>query len=150
VPQSLASVLIHLVFSTKNRQPLITPEIEVELYPYMASVFRACDSPSLTGNGTADHVHWLFSLARTQTLAAVVEEVKKRSSKWLKSKGPDLAHFQWQAGYGAFSVGASMVPAVSAYIARQKDHHRTTTSQDEFRSLLKRYGIDFDERYVWD
>ena len=150
MPQSLASVLVHLVFSTKNREPLLTPEVEPELYPYMASVFRACKSPSLTGNGTADHVHWLFSLARTQTIADVVEEVKKRSSKWLKSKSPDFAHFQWQAGYGAFSIGASLAPAVSAYIARQKDHHRTTTFQDEFRSLLKRYGIDFDERYIWD
>ena len=150
MPQSLASILVHLIFSTKNRQPLITPEIEVELYPYMASVFRACDSPSLTGNGTADHVHRLFSLARTQTVATVVEEVKQRSSKWLKSKGPNFAHFQWQAGYGAFSVGASMVPTVSAYIPGQKDHHQTTTFQDEFRSLLRRYGIDFDERYVWD
>ena len=150
MPQSLASVLIHLVFSTKHRHPLITPDIEVELYPYMATVFRACDSPSLTGNGTADHVHWLFSLARTRTIADVVEEVKKRSSKWLKTKGADLAHFQWQAGYGAFSIGASMVSGVTAYIARQKDHHRTTTFQDEFRSLLTRYGIDFDERYVWD
>jgi REP element-mobilizing transposase RayT len=150
VPQSLASVLIHLVFSTKHRQPLITPAVEGELYPYMASVFRACDSPSLTGNGTADHVHWLFSLSRTHTIAAVVEEVKKRSSKWLKTKGTDLAQFQWQAGYGAFSIGASMVPAVTAYIARQKEHHRTTTFQDEVRSLLTRYGIAFDERYVWD
>ena len=116
----------------------------------MASVFRACESPSLTGNGTADHVHWLFALARTWTVADVVEEVKKRSSKWLKSKGPEFAHFQWQAGYGAFSIGASMVPAVTGYITRQKDHHRTITFQDEFRSLLRRYGIDFDERYVWD
>ncbi len=150
MPQSLASILIHLVFSTKHREPLITPEVEVELYPYMATVFRACDSPSLAGNGTADHVHWLFRLARTRTVAEVVEEVKKRSSKWLKSKGTHLAHFQWQAGYGAFSVGASMVPAVTAYIARQKDHHRTAAFQDEFRTLLARYGIDFDERYVWD
>jgi REP element-mobilizing transposase RayT len=150
VPQSLAAVLVHLVFSTKHRQPLIAPAVEDELYPYMASVFRACDSPSLTGNGTADHVHWLFSLSRTHTIAAVVEEVKKRSSKWLKTKGTDFAHFQWQAGYGAFSVGASMVPAATVYIARQKEHHRTTTFQDELRSLLTRYGIAFDERYVWD
>jgi REP element-mobilizing transposase RayT len=116
----------------------------------MASVFRACDSPSLAGNGTADHVHWLFTLSRTQTIASVVEEVKKRSSKWIKSKSTDFAHFQWQAGYGAFSIGASMLPAVTTYIERQKEHHRTRTFQDEFRSLLRRYGIVFDERYVWD
>jgi hypothetical protein len=85
-----------------------------------------------------------------QKWPTVVEEVKKPSSKWLKSKGPGFGHFQWQAGYGAFSVGASMVPAVAAYIARQKGHHRTTTFQDEFRSLLKHYGIDFEERSVWD
>ena len=150
MPQSLASVLVHLVFSTKHRQPLIAPEVEPELYPYMATVFRSCDSPSLAGNGTADHVHWLFSLARTATVAAVVEAVKTSSSKWLKTKGGDLAHFQWQADYGAFSVGASMVPDVKAYIARQKEHHREATFQDEYRALLSRYGIAFDERYVWD
>jgi REP element-mobilizing transposase RayT len=148
--QSLASVLVHLVFSTKNREPLLTPDVEPELYPYMATVFREYGCPSLTGNGTADHTHWLFALSRTVTIADVVEEVKKSSSKWLKSKSPALAAFQWQAGYGAFSIGASNVAALTAYIANQKEHHRRRSFQDEFRTLLNRYGVAYDERYVWD
>src|SRR5437773_132412 len=107
--QSLASLLVHLVFSTKNREPWITPELETELHPYLATVCREMDSPSLTINSTADHVHILFSMGRTVALCDVVEEVKKRSSKWAKTKGPEFAQFQWQAGYGAFSIGESMV-----------------------------------------
>jgi REP element-mobilizing transposase RayT len=150
VPQSLAAVYVHLVFSTKNREPLITPDVEIELYPYMASVFRAVGCPTQAGNGTADHCHWLFRLGRTVTLADVVEEVKKQSSRWLKTKGESFRHFAWQAGYGAFSVSASNLPAVGGYIAQQKDHHRTLSYQDEVRTLLRRYGVDFDERYLWD
>jgi REP element-mobilizing transposase RayT len=150
MPQSLCSVLVHLIFSTKHRQPLITAELEQELYPYMATVLRECDSPALIINGTVDHVHILLSLARTQTIADVVEEVKKRSSKWAKSKGNEFAEFQWQAGYGAFSIGESMVEAVRRYISKQKEHHRRQSYQDEFREFLAKYRIEYDERYVWD
>ena len=150
MPQSLSSVLVHLVFSTKRRQPLIDPAIETELHPYFATVFRACDSPSLTINGTADHVHALFVLARTERLCDVVEEVKKRSSKWIKTKGAAYAGFEWQAGYGAFSIGQSNVDALKRYIANQKQHHRKMTYQDELRKLLAKYRVEYDERYVWD
>ena len=136
MPQSLSSILVHLVFSTKHHQPFITPEFERELYPYMATVLKECHSPALTINGTADHVHILFSLGRTVTLADVVEEVKKRSSKWAKTKGKSFARFQWQAGYGAFSIGESMVAAVRRYIAKQKEHHRRRSFQDEFREFF--------------
>ena len=150
MPQSLSSVLVHLVFSTKNRQPFINPAIETELHPYLATIFRACDSPSLTINGTEDHIHALFALARTERLCDVVEEIKKRSSKWIKTKQADFNEFQWQAGYGAFSIGQSNVEALKRYIADQKQHHGKKTYQDEFRELLAKYGVEYDERYVWD
>jgi putative transposase len=148
--QSLASILIHLIYSTKNREPWLTPAIDPELYAYQATVFQAMHSPALLINGTADHVHALFLLGRTVALCDVVEEVKKSSSKWLKTEEPTLAGFAWQAGYGAFSLGESGVPAARLYIERQKEHHRVRTFQEEFRAFLRKYRIDYDERYVWD
>lgn len=150
MPQSLSSVLIHLVFSTKNREPFMTADVEKELHPYMATIFREHDSPSLIIDGTSNHVHALFVLGRTIALAKVVEEVKTGSSKWLKTKGREFRDFHWQRGYGAFSIGQSSVAEVKRYIRNQKEHHRRVTFEDEYRKFLKRYEIDFDERYVWD
>lgn len=150
MPQSLSSILIHLVFSTKNREPFITRTIEPELHPYMATVFRALKSPSLAIDGTADHVHILFSVGRVISVADMVEEVKTESSKWIKTKGLEFRNFHWQAGYGAFSIGQSSVSALKRYIRSQKPHHRRVTFQDEYRKFLKRYEIPYDERYVWD
>jgi REP element-mobilizing transposase RayT len=150
VPQSLASVLVHLVFSTKNRVPLISELVEPELYAYLGDIFRAHKSPLLDGNGTADHVHLLFSLARTIAIADLVEEVKKGSSKWLKTKGGPLAGFSWQNGYGAFSVSHGDTEGIRAYSANQKEHHRSRTFQEEYRDFLDRHGIPYDERYLWD
>ena len=150
MPQSLSAILIHLVFSTKNREPFITPTIETELHPYMAKVFRELKSPSLTIDGTSDHVHILFSLGRVIKLADLVEEVKTESSKWIKTKGREFRNFHWQRGYGAFSIGQSNVAALKRYIRNQKQHHRRVTFQDEYRKFLKAYGIEYDERYVWD
>ena len=110
--QSLSSFLVHLVFATKNREPFITAEIEPQLHAYLATVLRECDSPALLINGTTDHVHVLCSLSRKTALADLVEEVKKRSSKWIKTKGGGYKTFQWQAGYGAFSIGRSNVEAL--------------------------------------
>ena len=150
MPQSLSSILIHLVFSTKNREPFIQPTIEKELHPYMAKIFRALKSPSLAIDGTADLVHILFSLSRVIKIADLVQEVKTESSKWIKTKGPEFKNFHWQNGYGAFSIGQSQVAILKRYIARQKVHHQRVTFQDEYRKFLKSYGIDYDERYVWD
>ena len=150
MPQSLSSILVHLVFSTKNREPFITPAIEAELHPYMASIFRALKSPSLTIDGTSDHIHILFSLGRIITVADLVEEVKTGSSKWIKTKAPEFRNFHWQKGYGAFSIGESNVAALKLYIGSQKQHHKRITFQDEYRKFLKSYGLDYDERYVWD
>jgi REP element-mobilizing transposase RayT len=148
--QSLASVLVHLVFSTKYREPLITEAVERDLYSYIGGTLRGLKSPMLAGNGTEDHVHILFSLARTISIADLVEEVKTSSSKWIKEKGPSFSNFHWQGGYGAFSVSESGVQAVKTYIANQKVHHKKRNFQDEFRLFLERYRIPYDERYVWD
>lgn len=150
MPQSLSSILIHLVFSMTLREPFINCDIEPELHAYLSIVFRECNSPSLLIGGTTDHIHALFALHRTWTVADVVKEIKKSSSKWIKTKGGEFRGFQWQAGYGAFSIGASNITALKRYIATQKEHHRRQTFQDEYRVLLKRYGIDYDEQYVWD
>ena len=150
MPQSLSSILIHLIFSTKNREQFITPEIEAELYAYMASIFKALKSPALIINGASDHVHSLFALSRVLTVAELVEEVKTESSKWIKHKGREFQNFYWQNGYGAFSIGQSQVPTVKRYIGRQKQHHRRVTFQDEYRKFLKAYEMEYDERYVWD
>ena len=116
----------------------------------MASIFRELKSPSLAIDGTSDHLHTLFCLSRVIKIADLVEEVKTGSSKWIKTKGAKFRNFHWQNGYGAFSIGQSQVPALRRYIARQKVHHRQVTFQDEYRKFLKSYGVDYDERYVWD
>ena len=116
----------------------------------MAKIFRELKSPSLTIGGTDDHVHILFSLGRTIEVADLVQEVKTESSKWIKTKGQEFQNFHWQRGYGAFSIGQSEVAALKRYIAGQRIHHQRVTFQDEYRKFLKSYGIDYDERYVWD
>jgi REP element-mobilizing transposase RayT len=150
MPQSLSSILIHLIFSTKNREPLLSPEIDAELYPYIASIFKAMKSPALIIDGASDHLHTLFSLSRVVTIADLVEEVKTESSKWIKTKGQEFRNFHWQNGYGAFSISQSEVATVKRYIRRQKVHHRRVTFQDEYRRFLAAYEVEYDERYVWD
>lgn len=146
--QSLAKVLIHLIFSTKNREPIIHPDVRLALHAYLAGTLQNLQCPSLQVGGTSDHVHTLFSLARTRALADVAEELKKSSSKWMKQRG--VSRFAWQAGYGAFSVSESQVRQVVRYISAQDVHHQTMTFQDELRRFLGRYGLVYDERYLWD
>ena len=148
--QSLSSLLVHLVFSTKHRAPIIHAEIESELHAYLATVFHECQCPSIKVGGTSDHIHALFSLHRTWSLANIAEEVKKRSSKWIKTKGDGYRDFQWQTGYGAFSVSQSAIASVRKYIANQRTHHQDRDFQDELRLLFTKHQIDFDERYLWD
>jgi len=150
MPQSLSVVLVHLVFSTKNREPLIHPDVQTELYAFLGGTARDCGCPMLDRGGTEDHIHLLCSLSRTITIANLVEELKTRSSKWLKTKGPAYAGFHWQSGYGVFSIGRSQEAVVKKYIAGQAEHHRKFSFQDEFRLLLRKYGVEYDERYVWD
>lgn len=134
----------------KDRRPLITPAICDELNAYISGILKQVDSPSIQVNCVADHVHILCSLSRTRSLADVAEEVKKGSSKWIKTKGPEFRAFYWQAGYGAFSVSQSNAAAVREYIVGQEDHHRKMSFQDELRGLLNRHRVEYDERHLWD
>ena len=150
MPQSLAKNLIHLVFSTKRREPLLDEPVWEPLYGHAVGVLREVDSPSLAIGAWFDHMHVLFALSRTHTLADVVMHLKRATSMWVKTQGPRYRSFYWQNGYGAFSIGQSAVDGVKTYIASQAEHHREQDFQAEFRGLLRRYEIDFDERYVWD
>ena len=120
------------------------------MHPYLAGTLDKIDCPSLRVGGVADHVHLFFGLARTRTVAEVVEAVKTSSSKWIKTKGPEFSGFRWQSGYGAFSTSQSDADTVVNYVANQESHHRKMTFQDEYRKLLERYRINYDETYVWD
>ncbi len=150
MPQSLARVLVHIIFSTKNRARFIKPEIEKELFAYQATVLRECGSPALIINGTEDHVHVLCSLSRTMAICDLLQEVKKRSSKWIKTKGREYREFAWQSGYGVFSIGESGVARAERYVTEQKEHHRKRSFQEEYRAILRQYKVEYDERYVWD
>ena len=141
---------MHLVYSTKHREPWIDEEHLSSLFAYQAGIFAEWESPAVAIGGVEDHVHALFCLSKNHPLKKVVEEVKKGSSKWMKSDGRKLPQFCWQAGYAAFSVSQSNVAAVTRYIEGQKEHHRRVSFQDEVRALFKRHEIEFDERYVWD
>lgn len=150
MPQSLVSNLVHLVYSTKGRRPWI-PEIHREgLWAYQSGIFSQWESPALIIGGVEDHVHALFSLSKNFALKKVVEEVKKGSSKWMKTDGPRNGLFYWQGGYAAFSVSSSNVDKVRSYIANQAEHHQKMTFQEELRLLFERHGVEYDERYVWD
>jgi len=150
MPQSLSRILVHLIFSTKNRAPVLTREMRPELHAYLVGVLFNIDCPALQIGGMEDHVHLLFGLARTRTMAEVVEITKTSSSKWLKTKSQSLKDFHWQSGYGAFSVSQSAAESVISYIRDQDEHHRTMTFQEEYRRFLDRYQVVYDERYVWD
>jgi len=149
MPQSLSQVMIHLVFSTKNREPFINQTIQDRLHGYILGILGQMKCPSIQTGGVADHVHILFVLGRTTTQAEVVEEVKKSLSKWMKADG-GVPNFSWQKGYGVFPVSESHREKVIDYIKNQEEHHRTITFQEEYRKLLEKYRIPFDEKYVWD
>ena len=151
MPQSLAKILLHTVFSTKDRRPFLRDAtLRGELHCYLGGILLHHECQPMLVGGVEDHVHILSTLARTGTVAELVKEVKRGSSLWLKTRNPDLHDFAWQNGYGVFSIGFSQVDAVREYIAGQEEHHRQTSFQEEFRAFLKRYEIEYDERYVWD
>ena len=151
MPQSLAKILVHTIFSTKDRRPFLCDKaLREELHHYLGGILTRLDCQLLIVGGVEDHVHLLSTLSRTCTAADMVKEVKRGSSTWLKTKAPSMADFSWQNGYGIFSVGGSQEPAVRRYIAGQAEHHKTVSFQDEFRTFLDRYKISYDEQYVWD
>ena len=150
MPQSLSHVIIHVIFSTKERRPFLDPDTRPKLHAYLATVARNAGCEAYRVGGVADHVHLAIRLSRTLPIADLVQDLKTSSSKWLKTQSSDLAEFAWQRGYGCFSVGPSDLDALRAYIDGQEEHHQTRTFQDEFRMFLKKYGVEYDEAYVWD
>ena len=149
MPQSLSKVFLHVVFSTKDRLPHLKKTLQSELHAYLAILVRDCDAEAYRVGGTEDHVHLAVTLPRTLTQADLVQQLKTASTHWLKRE-KKLSSFAWQRGYGIFSIGKSQLPALVRYIEGQEEHHRRETFQDEFRTLLKRYEVAFDEQYVWD
>lgn len=143
---TLTRLLIHIVFSTKQREALIEPGVEADLYAYIGGICRNMDSPLLAINGTMDHVHMMVSMSKNIALADLLLNVKRDSSKWMHDR---VNRFAWQSGYFAFSIGESGVTALERYIARQKDHHRDVLFVDEVRSFLRKYGVAWDEEHVW-
>lgn len=150
MPQSLARLYIHLVFSTKYRQPFLTDAIRDCLHAYMATVMDQSGCQTLLINSIEDHIHILFELSRTLAVSQVVEKVKTASSRWIKTQGEEWSGFAWQAGYGAFTVSASNVQAVRHYVENQREHHRLQSFQNEYRAFLDKHGLAYNERYIWD
>ena len=148
--QSLVKNYVHIVFSTKYRQPLIQPPYEAELHGYLGGICKNLECHPIQIGGYTDHIHILCMLSKKIALMKLLEELKSHSSKWVKTLDASLNTFYWQDGYGAFSVNPAEVEKVIAYIANQHGHHSRKTYQDEYRAILKKYDIAYDERYVWD
>ena len=151
MPQSLSQVWLHIIFSTKNREPLLPDkQVREKVHAYLAGIWNQMKSPALIVGGIEDHVHILCNQSKNVALKDLIQKVKQDSSKWVKRQWPDLNHFYWQQGYGAFSVSPPHLDKVRHYIATQEEHHRKVGFQGEFRSFLERYQVPYDERYVWD
>ncbi len=149
MPQSIVKILVHIVFSTKNRANLISAEIEDDLYGYIHGIIENNQAKLITANGTSNHSHFLVSLGRND-VNGLIGDVKRNSSLWIKKQGSQFRDFYWQRGYGAFSIGQSQVSDVTKYIRDQKEHHGRQTYEDEFRALCRKYRVEYDERYCWD
>ena len=151
MPQSLVQIYVHLVFSTKDRKPFLKDRgLRDQMQAYLAGTCKNLKSPAVIIGGVEDHVHVLCRLGKTIDISDLVRDLKRESSKWIKTQQPSLDKFHWQKGYGAFSLSSSHVEALTKYIANQEEHHKTESFQDEFRRLCTKYGLPIDERYVWD
>ena len=150
MPQSLAKVYLHWIFSTKNRQPFLKKKsVRDEVHSILGGIAKRLDCSPIIVGGIEDHVHMLTTLSRTLNISEAIKEFKRASNHWIGENRP-IANFKWQAGYGVFSVSHSQLEIVKRYIENQEAHHRKQTFQDELRELLRRHEIEFDERYVWD
>ena len=150
MPQSLSKVLLHIIFSTKNREPWLDQDVRPRMHAYLATICRDVDADFARVGGVADHVHIVTTLPRTLSQAQLIERIKKTSSKWIKGVNARYCGFFWQRGYGLFSVSPSQLDSVVEYVVKQQEHHRKRTFQEEYRELLRKHGVDFDERYIWD
>ena len=148
--QSLSKVYVHITFSTKNRHNLITESIQESLFSYIGGICKGMECNPIRVGGHKNHIHVLCLLSKKVTQIKLLEEVKKQSSKWIKTQDNSFRSFYWQDGYGIFSVNPSEIDEVAAYINNQKEHHKKVNFKDEFRTFLKKYEVDYDEKYVWD
>jgi len=148
--QTLTSLLVQLVFSTKNRERLITREVEPDLFAYIGGILRNNQSRLLDAGGDSDHVHLLVSQSKNIALSNLLKDVKGDSSAWIKTQGRDFRNFHWQDGYGAFSFGKRDLPDLQRYVANQKEHHKKWTFKEELIYILEENGIEYDERYLWN
>jgi REP element-mobilizing transposase RayT len=149
MPHSFVSSLHHVVFSTKERRRSLSPDLQQRLWPYLGGIAREHGMKAIAVGGIEDHVHILLSLPSTLAIAKAVQLIKGASSIWIHATFPEHRNVYWQEGYGAFSVGVSQIDDTVRYILNQAEHHRTVSFQDEFRAILRRHGIEFDERYIW-
>ena len=147
MPESLVKILVHVVWSTKDRIRMIPADLEPQLFGYISGIIRSNSGRMIIAGCDADHVHILISIGRSD-ISKLGGDIKRETSKWMKEQG--VAKFYWQRGYGAFSIGQSQVVNVSGYIRSQKEHHKRQTFQDEFRALCQKYEVEIDERYCWD
>jgi REP element-mobilizing transposase RayT len=150
MPQSLSKIILHAIFSTRNREPWLDSDVRPRVHAYLATICRDLGTELVRVGGVADHVHIVATLPRTLSQAQFIEQIKKVSSKWIKAVDVRYRGFFWQRGYGAFSVSPSQLSPVLEYINKQQEHHRTRTFEEEYCELLRKHGLDFDERYVWD
>jgi REP element-mobilizing transposase RayT len=148
--QSLSRILLHVVFSTKQRQPWIDDSLRPRLHAYLAGACRQVGSEAYRVGGTEDHIHIACMLPRTVTASKLMTEIKASSSAWVKKECSKLSLFAWQAGYGVFSLGQSQLPALLRYIDNQRDHHRSRTFQEEMREIVRRYQAEHNEEHMWD
>ncbi|MBN2603417.1 MAG: IS200/IS605 family transposase [Candidatus Thermoplasmatota archaeon] len=148
--QSLSNVLTHIVFSTKKRQSWLHKEICKELYPYINTILKnnACHVYQI--GGMTDHIHIVCALGKTISISKLIEEIKKSTSKWIKTKDKKFADFYWQNGYGIFSISTTHLQALKFYVANQEKHHKTKSFQDEFIRLLQKNDIAYNAQYLWD
>jgi putative transposase len=149
--QSLSRVLIHTIFSTKNRFPFFTnPDVQNRMHAYLARVYNEHGSPAIEVGGTEDHVHILCLLSRNHPISEIVKRAKANSSSWAKTLGSRLVKFSWQSGYGVFSIHQSQIEPIRRYIQGQVEHHHRKTFQEEYLEILHEYQMPYDERYLWD
>ncbi len=150
MPHTATNLLVHFIFSTKQRCALIKPEIEKDLHAYIGGIVRQIGGVALCVNGTRDHVHLLVRMPTHHSVADVARLIKTNSSRWIRGRWPEHHLFAWQTGYGAFTVSESGLAAVREYISNQQEHHKTRSFQEEFLAFIKKNKIAVDERYLWD
>ena len=150
MPQSISKIYVHITFSTKNRYPFIDSEIEKDLWEYLGGICKGLECNPIRIGGHKDHIHICCLLSKKITTIKLLEDIKKESSKWIKTKGAKYSSFYWQDGYGVFSINPSEVETVIKYIENQAEHHKKRTFQEELLAFFKKYGIEYNEQYLWN